>query len=153
MANSTDVLIFEEARRRLITQEGRVDDMRSRGLTTLGAGGVVIGLFGIRVGTHPEGWRLAFAVLAVAAFAVCAAGAVILQWPFTVDQGDKLEPWLDRLRSPEQNVDAFASDMAHSFEDAVRQNRPHYRRLTRISLAVQAAFGAEVLLWAVEVVF
>jgi uncharacterized membrane protein len=156
-AESAADSLLEEARRMLVTQEVRMDDVRSRAITLLGSAGVVAGLFGLHLTTasakHLGGYRTALLALALVAFVGVTVLAVLIHWAVkNWDEGERLDNWAKRIEHEKPEAQHFALNLAVALIEARANNAAAVSRRGVWFRWLCVLFAVEVSAWAIATV-
>ena len=141
----------------LVTQEARLDDVRSRAITLLGSAGVVAGLFGLHLTAastkHLGAYRIALLVIALTAFVGVTILAVLIHWAIkNWDEGERLDNWAKRIMNVEPAAEHFALNLAIALIDARERNAPAVEQRGIWLRWLCVMFAVEVSAWAVATV-
>lgn len=141
----------------LVTQEARMDDVRSRAITLLGSAGVVAGLFGLHLNTagtkHLGAYRVALLVTALIAFVGVTVLAVLIHWAVRDwDEGERLDGWAERIKDGEPSAEHLALNLAIAFIEARKNNTAAVDRRGAWLRWLCVLFAVEVSAWAIATV-
>src|SRR4051812_5723019 len=115
MADAEDVLL-DEARRKYDLQVDRLSGFRNGTATLLAAGGIVSGLFGVKIDGGDSTFRLVMLSLALGAFVALVGFSLAVLKPLRdYDEGEKLDRWVESI----QNNDEWAATFTLSLAAAI----------------------------------
>lgn len=151
---SAEMMVYEEALRRLLAQDERLAAIRRGAVTALTVGAVVGGLLANRVEfAHLPKPQVAGLTVVFIGLAVSAAATVWIHLPKRFVAGPRLKEWQARMEAgTPPSVSVYSFNMVREIEAARRANELTLRRLTTVQAVAWAAVIVHVAGWVLALV-
>lgn len=152
--DDANILIYEEARRRLIAQDNRLATARSSSLAALSVSAIAGGLLAQRIDFDHLS-ILQTAGLTTVAVGTVAAGCLVawLHWPKHMATGPELNVWLRRMEAgTPPSINVYTANMVRKFEEDRATNSSTLLWMTRALAGAWTLVALQLAGWAAALV-